>query len=102
MDGKDAEAREAERVTRWWVNLCFVVGGVGCDWYCAFSWFNGNYSAFAAPVLRRAVLIVLLCSLVSVFVARIAKGRLRDSSAVFFVLSAALLGNLLTWWMTHR
>src|ERR1700756_3554948 len=96
------DTQETEKTTRLWANLCFVAGGVACDWYCAFRWFSGSYSSFAFPVLRCMTLIVILCLLASVLATRIAKGKLQEAAAVFFLVSAVLLGNLLMWWTTHR
>jgi hypothetical protein len=83
-----------------WIDWCFFIGGLSCDWYLAFQWFSGTYSLFSATVLRAAALVVVLCALVSILAARIFGGKLRESAGAFFVTSAALLGNLLMW-RTH-
>jgi hypothetical protein len=99
---QSSEHMEKERTRAWWIDWCFVIGGVACDWYLAFKWFSGKYSPFSATVLRTAALIVVLCALVSVLAARIFGGKLRESSGAFFVTSGSLLANLLMWWTTHR
>jgi hypothetical protein len=93
---------EKEKARRWWIDWCFGICGVACDWYLAFEWFSGKDSPFSVTVLRASILAIAVCALVSTLATRIVGGKLRESAAVFFLVSGVLLGNLLIWWTVHR
>ena len=86
----------------WWLVLCWVIGGVGCDWYCAFQWFSGKFPFCSPPVLHRMGLIVVLCATISILGTRIAGHKLREAASLFCIASITLLGNMLMWWTGHR
>lgn len=102
--GRQQSSQHAERARArpWWIDWCFVIVGVACDWYLAFEWFSEKYSLFSTTVLRAAALVVVLCALVSMLLARILGGKVRESAGAFFLTSGTLLGNLLMWWAAHR
>jgi hypothetical protein len=79
----------AVRAAPWWVYLCLVVGGVGCDWYCAFKWFSGTYSYWSDPVLRGMVLTVISCAFLAICAGRT---KWREAVQIFFALSWGLYG----------
>ena len=93
---------EKEKTKPWWVDPCFGIGGVVCNWYLAFEWFSAKYSLFSGAVIRAGTLAVVLCVLVTILAARILGAKLRESVIGFFVTSFSLLVNLLFWWTTHR
>jgi hypothetical protein len=98
-----AKDQHTVRSRPWWIDSCFVIAGLGCDWYLAFQWFSGRYSFFSEPVLRRFSLIVMLCAVfafVAVWVVR--RAKLRDAVGVFFAASLLTLGNMSIWWDVHR
>ena len=97
-----SEHVKKEKARPWWIDPCFVVGGVACDWYLAFQWFSEKYSLFSGEVILAAALAVVLCVLVTILAARILGAKLRESAVGFFVTSCSLLVNLLMWWTTHR
>jgi len=76
----------------WWIDLCLAIGGIGCDWYCAFKWFSGRYSYCSEPVLRGMVLTVVFCAFVAVLAVCVGKAKPREALQVFFVGSWALFG----------
>jgi hypothetical protein len=95
-------SRDTQKVRPWWIDGCFIIGGVGCDWYLAFKWFSGRYSFLSPPVLLGMSLVVVLCFSITLIAARVLGEKLREGAAVFWVVSLALLGNMLLWWTTHR
>lgn len=86
---------------RWWL-VCWVVLGVGFDWYCAFQWFSGRWPMWSEPVLVRMSLIVVLCAAVSFLVVYVIRTRWRDTAVIFFAISLNLCANLMIWWSGHR
>ena len=82
----------AVRAAPWWVYLCLVVAGVGCDWYCAFKWFSGTYSYWSGPVLRGMVLTVMGCALIAILAACASRARWRQAVQIFFAVSWGLFG----------
>jgi hypothetical protein len=103
---QSSEHVEKEKAKPRWVDPCFVIGGVACDWYLAFEWFSEKYSLFSGAVIRAAALAVVLCALVTILAARVLGANLRESAAGFAIgfslVSFSLLLNLLMWWTTHR
>jgi hypothetical protein len=86
----------------WWLVVCWAVGGVGLDWYCAFEWFSGSYSLCSAHVLRALSLFVLLYGTVAFLAVRLVGARLRDIAAVFLLISLIVSGAMLMHWAAHR
>jgi len=76
----------------WWVDLCLVVAGVGCDWYFAFMWFFGKHSCWSVPVLRGMVLTGMLCALIAIVADR---AKWREAVQIFFALSWGLCGYMM-------
>jgi len=101
---QSSEYVEKGKARPWWIDSCFVMAGLACDSYLAFKWFSVKYAFFSVTVLRAVAFVAVLCALVSMLAARIlgGRGKLRDSGAVFFLVSLTLLGNLLMWWTTQR
>jgi hypothetical protein len=97
-----SQSRDTGKARSWWIDWCFVIGGVGCDWYCAFKWFSGRYPLWSPPVLRGMGLAVVLCFGVTLLLARILGEKLREGASVFCLVSVTLLGNMLMWWTAHR
>jgi hypothetical protein len=93
---------EKEKMRPWWIDPCFVIVGAACDWYLAFEWFSEKYPLFSGAVIRAAVLVVVLCALVAVVLARVYAGKVRESVGAFFVISVFLLTNMLLEWATRR
>ena len=83
------------RAHPWWVDLCLVIVGVGCDWYFAFKWFSGRYSYGSEPVLRGMVLTVACCACIAVLPVCVGKLKPREAFQVFFAASYFLFGWML-------
>jgi hypothetical protein len=82
-EGNGREEIDKERSIKsydWWL----VIGGIGLDWYYAFTWFSGRYSWFSLPVFRQAGYALALCALLAIIVGR---RRWRISFQVFFLAS---------------
>ncbi len=86
------EAQDSAKAPPWWLDLCLVIGGVGCDWYSAFAWFSGRYSYCAEPVLRGMALTVVFCACIAVFVVCVGRAKPREAMQVFFTVSWGLSG----------
>ena len=99
---QEVENDDTESIRPLWIDGCFSVGGVLCDWYCAFEWFAGRNSFFSRPVLYTTGVIVVLCAGISFLAARLVGRRLQESASMFFLVSVLLLGNMLMWWTNHR
>ena len=98
-----AENQDTARSRPWGIDSCFVIAGLGCDWYLAFQWFFGRYSFFSELVLRRFSLIAGLCAVIAVLAVRtVRRAKPRDATVVFFVASVNVLGGVLIWWDVHR
>src|SRR5271157_1449582 len=92
------ENQDFVRPRPWWIDLCFVIAGLGCDWYYAFDWFSGKNSIFSEPVLSRLGLIVVLCATGAfLVVCLVRRAKPRDAMAVFGAASLLLSGNLAIW-----
>jgi len=98
------ESRDAARPRQpRWLQLCWIMIGLGLDWRCAFEWFAGKSVFYSEPVLGRAVLIMLGCAgvaLLAVCVTRQAKWR--DALPLFCLLSGFVYIFLSVGWDAHR
>lgn len=87
----------------WWLQLCWIVIGVGLDWRCAFEWFAGKSLFYSEPVLGRTVLIVLACAGVALLAACVTRGaKWRDALPLFSLLSGFVYIFLSVGWDAHR
>ncbi len=92
----------AIRKQPWWLILCWVVGGLGFDWICAFEWFSRRYSLFTEPVLGRTAVIAVWCAAVSLLVVWVVRqARWRDAAAIFFLASGEVWFFLTVMWVVH-
>ena len=98
------ESRDAARPRQpRWLQLCWIMIGLGLDWRCAFQWFAGKSSFYSSLVLGRTGLIVLACAavaLLAVCVTRAAKWR--DALPLFCLLSGFVYIFLSVGWDAHR
>lgn len=93
------ENQDTMRSRPWWIDSCFVIAGLGCDWYLAFQSFSRRYSFFSEPVLRRFGLVVMLCTALAFLAVHIVRrAKPRDAAIVFGVVSSQVLGCMLIWW----
>jgi len=87
----------------WWLAWCFAFLGLGLDWRCAFEWFAGKSSFYAAPVLGRNVLIVLACAGVALLVLFVTRElRWRYASPLFCLVSGVVYNILSIHWVACR
>jgi hypothetical protein len=85
-----------------WVQLCFAAAALGFDWDCAFEWFSKKCSLFSAPVLIRMGGIVVWCATFSFLILLVVRrAKLRDTAAIFFVVSGEVWFYLTTTWIVH-
>jgi len=96
------DERTVQERQPWWLVVCWAVSGVGLNWYCAFEWFFGKYSPCSVHVLRVMSLSALLYGTVAFLVVRLVGARLRDTAAVFLVISLTISGVMLVHWAAHR
>jgi hypothetical protein len=87
------EKDTVNRMRPWRYVLRWAIGGVACDWYCAFEWLRGESSFFSGSVFYRTVLIVMLCAFVA-FLLVLVLGRAdsRGVAAAFFLISFGFFG----------
>jgi hypothetical protein len=86
-----------------WLQLCWIIIGIGLDWRCAFEWFAGKSSFDSEIVLARTGLIVLACAgvaLLAVCVTR--EGRWRHTLPLFCLISGVVYNFLSVHWDSHR
>lgn len=85
-----------------WIQLCFVLAGMGFDWNCAFEWFAKRHALFSEPVLIRMGGIVVWCAAAAfLIVCVVRRARFRDAAAIFFLLSGEVWFYLTTTWIVH-
>jgi hypothetical protein len=80
----------AVRAAPWWVYLCLVVAGVGCNWYFVFEWFSGRYSYWSGPVLYGMVLTVMGCAFIAILAVCAGRAKWRGAVQIFFLVSWGL------------
>ena len=95
-----AEDRDTVWVRPWWLQLCWVIIGVGLDWRCAFEWFAGKSSFYSEFVLARTGLIVLVCAGVALLA--VCVKRWRHALPLFFLVSAVVYNILSVHWIAQR
>jgi hypothetical protein len=79
-----------------------IILGVVSDWYCAYEWFQKEYSFCSAEVLTRMLLIVLACAAIGAMTA-IYRGKGWVSGVGMFSYSSVLVtGNMIMWWIGHK
>jgi hypothetical protein len=54
-----------EKARPQWIDVSFLIAGVGCDWYCAFEWFSGMSDSYfhepgSAPQLEPLLTAIVL------------------------------------------
>lgn len=96
-DEDSAKARQP-----WWLMSCWILGGLGFDWDCAFEWFSTKHPLFSEPVLGRTVIISLCCAAVAFLLACVVRrARFREAPAMFFLVSSQVWFYLTTGWIVH-
>jgi hypothetical protein len=86
----------------WWAIVSFAVAGVGFDWDCAYEWFSKQYAFFSVPVLSRMGGIVLWSAAGTFLMLLVVRrAKLRDATAIFFVVSGEVWFYLTTTWVVH-
>ena len=102
---KTAEYRDRAESWPMWLEYLLVIalsiGGVACDWYCAYEWFSGKYSFWSGRVLERMAVIVIACAFIAfltIFWQR-GRGRWQAGVAAFCGVSVAFSGNMLVFWI---
>jgi len=103
QDQQAAENRDTVRARPRWLQLCWVIIGLGLDWRCAFEWFAGKSSFYSGLVLARTGLIALACAGVALLAVCIARGlRWRHALPLFFLVSAVVYNILSVHWIACR
>ncbi len=99
MENRDIERARPPR----WLQLCWVIIGLGLDWRCAFEWFAGKSSFYSEIVLGRAGLIVLACAVVALLLVCVnRKARWRHAMPFFCLVSGVVYTFLSVGWIADR
>ena len=86
-----------------WLQLCWVIIGLGLDWRCAFEWFAGKSSFYSELVLGRTGLIVLACAGVALLLVSVnPQARWRHALPLFCLFSALAYHFLSVHWDVDR
>lgn len=86
-----------------WLQLCWIIIGVGLNWRCAFESFAGKSSFYSELVLGRTLLIALACAVVALLAVCVDReARWRHISPVFCLVSGVVYDILSVHWIAHR